>query len=454
MRRRAKGANTAGFSRLRLTRRGVAFVVASVVSLVAAYAVDFRQLLYVAITLAALPVIALVLVRVRAPKLSVSRNFSPHVVEAGSVATVSLLVHNLTAVRTLPATWWDEVPWIESGSSVAPLPPLQPRGVRFSRRGNTVALEYELHPPRRGIFAIGPFVVNIGDAFGFATMTYSVGQTRDVVVTPEVIALPETGLSVSAGDGEARIVQRRSAGDADDSMTREYRTGDAMRRVHWRATARHGDLMVRQEEHRSFPEARIILDTRGIGYDDLSGDERTGYLDSDAFEWAVVMLASVAVHLRRYGFLVRVHESGPPQLGSDPAQGRSRHDEELLAQLAELRLTVTSTSALDRSRISDKGRGSNGPIVAIVGNPDAQTVEWMMRQRRAGDVAVAFMVQGSSGLESLDPTVGSRLSKALPVTTQRLTDAGWLVVPVRSDDDQARAWEAVVLKTGRSGAGR
>ena len=45
-------------------------------------------------------------------------------------------------------------------------------------------------------------------------------------------------------------------------MTREYRHGDPMRRVHWAATARHGELMVRQEESVTTPEATIILDQR------------------------------------------------------------------------------------------------------------------------------------------------------------------------------------------------
>lgn len=439
-----------GKGRARLTMRGVVFVVASAIAFAAAYAVGLRQLLYVAIALAALPLIALVLVRVRRPRLAVTRSFSPHVVEAGNAATVTLVVHNLGSSPTLRATWWDEVPWLDGGTTRAELPVLQPHGIRYSLRGNAAPLEYELRPPRRGIFPIGPLVVQLGDAFGLATSTYSIGESQDVIVTPEVRALAETGLSVSAGDGESRLVQRRSAGDDDDSMTREYRSGDAMRRVHWRASARHGDLMVRQEEQRSFPEARIIVDTRGIGYDDLSGDERTDHLDSDSFEWAVRMLASVAVHLRRYGFLVTVQETGTPQLDDDAARRRSRHDEDFLTEIAQLRLTITSQAALDMSGSPDKGRGSNGPIVAIVGNPDAQTVEWMLRQRRPGDVAVAFMVQTASALESPDRAFGVRGASA---GMRRLTNAGWLVVPVRSDDDHASAWEAVVFETGRSRVG-
>lgn len=102
---------------------------------------------------------------------------------------------------------------------------------------------------------------------------------------------------------------------------------------------------------------------------------------------------------------------------------------------------------------SEKGRGSNGPIVAIMGNPDSQTVEWMLRQRRPGDVAVAFMVQTESAPTVLERSSDRRASSPIAATAERLTNAGWLIVPVRSDDDHAAAWDAVVFETGRSRVG-
>ena len=63
-------------------------------------------------------------------------------------------------------------------------------------------------------------------------------------------------------------------------MTREYRHGDPMRRVHWAATARHGQLMVRQEESVTTPEATIVLDSRlsayATGLAATFADARTG----------------------------------------------------------------------------------------------------------------------------------------------------------------------------------
>ena len=286
--------------------------------------------------------------------------------------------------------------------------------------------------------------VDVADAFGLASSTLTTGDPQSIVVTPEIVPLPATGLSTTAGDGEARLVQRRAVGDDDDSITREYRAGDAMRRVHWRATARHGDLMVRQEEQRSLPEARIIIDTRRSGYRDAWGEDGDGD-ESASFEWVVRMLGSVAVHLRRAGFDVTVVETAPAQLAAlGSARQRAWGEEEFLVSLASFDLVDDEVHATPRTR-----RG--GPTIAIVGNPDASTLDWLAGQSREGDVCVAFMVQGVSSVDVINRSFG--VTSAVTGVGERLADAGWLVVPVRADDDHASAWEAVVVETGRSRAG-
>lgn len=393
------------------------------------------QLLYVACLLLALPAIALLIVWLRRPRLTARRQFSPRVIQAGSVTTVSILASNASPGRTLRARWWDRLPWHPGQTPDGHLPALQARGPRFAR-GNTATVRYDLAPPRRGIFPVGPLSVEVSDAFGLATSRAVVGEPEQLTVTPEVVPLADTGLSIPAGDGESRLVQRRATGDDDDAMTREYRDGDAMRRVHWRASARFGDLMVRQEEQRSFPEARIVIDTTRAGYRDVENGE------SDAFEWVVRMLASVAVHLRRTGFLVTIEETGPSQLD---AIGRGRRrtwgDEEFLGRLASVHLVYESPKV-------SSARGSSGPVFAIMGTPTPETVEWMLAHRRAGELAVAFMVRSSTAVDRIDREFGvAAPSSALD---ERLADAGWLVVPVRSDDDHAAAWQAVVVELGRS----
>ncbi len=418
-----------------LTRRGWWFVGSAAVGIIAAYASGSLQLLYVACLLAALPAIGVVLMLLRRPRLRVARTFAPRVVGAGSTTTVTLKVSNAAPWPSLAATWRDVLPWHPWTTDDQRLQGLDARGPRFIARNHTT-LEYDLTPPRRGIVPVGPLWVELADPFGLAVSRAAVGEPDLLTVTPEVVPLADTGLSMPAGDGESRLVQRRAAGDDDDVMTREYRSGDAMRRVHWRASARLGDLMVRQEEQRSFPEARIVIDTTIRGYRDAEGGE------SDAFEWVVRMLASVAVHLRRKGFRVAIEESGPAQLDA-AAHDRQRTwgDEEFLSRLASLRLTDTAEPV-------EMPRGVTGPVFAIVGTPTPETIEWMLAHRRPGEFAVAFLVRSTTALDHLDRSFGVPASATR--LDEQLVDAGWLVVPVRSADDHAAAWQAVVLELGRS----
>ena len=67
---------------------------------------------------------------------------------------------------------------------------------------------------------------------------------------------------------------------------------------------------------------------------------------------------------------------------------------------------------------------------------------------------LGFATQGEvrdaveQALDMLDRSFG--VPASAPQVAERLADAGWLVVPVKSDDDHATAWEAVVVESGRA----
>jgi uncharacterized protein (DUF58 family) len=427
------------FGGMRLTRRGAAFLVVAAILVIVAYSTGIPQLLYLGVFAAALVLVCLLMVRALRPRVDVTRVFSPHVIQAGDPTDVSLLVRNLRGSRSPRVEWSDLLPWAPFESEPGVLPALAARAPRYANAGNARTVSYDLRPPRRGLFPIGPLAVRFADPFGLVTSEHTAGETSQLVVTPEVVPLGESGLAVPAGDGEARIVQRRSVGDADDTITREYRRGDALRRVHWRASARKGDLMVRQEEQRSFPEARIIVDTLRIGYPDADPAGTMDEGESAAFEWVVRMLASVTVHLRRTGFQVTVDETGDRQLG-DVWRDRRRTwgDEEFLTGLA-------SVGLVDRAAEQQK-ETAHGPLFAVLSTPGPEVVEKLIAARRPGELAIAFMVRGASPLDSLDRSFGR--GPVAPVIAERLADHGWLVVPVRPDDDPAEVWDVVVHETG------
>src|SRR5437660_8459465 len=79
---------------------------------------------------------------------------------------------------------------------------------------------------------------------------------------------------------------------------REYEVGDDLRRVHWRSTARTGDLMLCQDELRHGEVATVLVDTRAAAH------------DGDSFERALEVAASVTAALVAGGRRVRFLTTG------------------------------------------------------------------------------------------------------------------------------------------------
>ncbi|MGV8912027.1 MAG: DUF58 domain-containing protein [Rhodoglobus sp.] len=432
----------------RLTRRGITFVALGLVAGVVGFALGMPILLYVGCFALALPIVALTFVRTRESALSVSRRFSFPVVEAGSTTAVTLRVDNGSNRATTPVRWRDALPWRPWVTDSGWLPRLSVKS-RLASDRSAAQLSYALTPTKRGVFEIGPLVVEATDPFELAWGAWNVGSVTSLIVTPRVAQLATTALIAQSGDGEARVVQRRSAGDDDDAMTREYRRGDAMRRVHWKASARHGSLMVRQEEQHSYPEARIIVDTRLEGYPDASratvvravGGNGVSQSQSARFEWIVTMLASAAVQLRREGFLVQIIETGQSQL-TDAAtvHRRSSAEQELLTRLAALAPIETPA---DWWGEPSSRSFSRGPVIALVANPEPATVDFLLSQATTNVLAVAFVVEPTSGFGDRERFGSAKR----PPLREELRDAGWKVISVQSYDDVADVWNLYVTES-------
>ena len=116
-------------------------------------------------------------------------------------------------------------------------------------RGGHRDLDYPLRSDSRGKFTMGPLRLRVADAFGLVEMGRSFTTRSTLVVTPKVVPLPRVTVVPGSwlGDGEGRSDVAAAAGE-DDPAPRPYRDGDELRRVHWRSTARYGELMVRREE--------------------------------------------------------------------------------------------------------------------------------------------------------------------------------------------------------------
>ena len=402
-----------------------------------------RDLLALALLLLVLPLLSLAGTRVLKPRFRVYREFSPSPVETSATTTVRLAVAR-TGPGIGPALMEEQLPDRFGHSPVFRFP------ARTAAAG-TSRYEYQLRSAKRGQFLIGPVTAEFSDPFGLSVHRHAIDDGDLLTVTPAAVELPVTGLAGARGSDGVTATRIRANPSDDDIMTREYRHGDPMRRVHWAATARHGALMVRQEESVTTPEATIILDQRfhafaqGAGY--VSGGAADGHelVTSDAFEWAVTAAMSISTHLGERNYALRcLDPAGEPAFLNSPSAPEPDTDEftgagglqSIAESLAAIALSGPRHAPSDAGpqpfddRLMDKlsAHRLRGPILAILG-------------RLTPAEARALAPAAGFGANAFALLVTDRPSDAGPVL-EILRRGGWRAASVTAATPLPAAWSA------------
>ena len=139
---------------------------------------------------------------------------------------------------------------------------------------------------RRGHFRIEPLHIRTGDPFGFFEASATVGQGVSVVVYPRLEPLPRWRLPAAQLEGSHVSPVRTLQTTPLATTVRPYAPGDSMNRIHWKSTARHGEIQVKEFDLEQTADAWIVLDLqRGI---------QTGRGDESTVEAAIRAAASIA----------------------------------------------------------------------------------------------------------------------------------------------------------------
>jgi uncharacterized protein (DUF58 family) len=407
-----------------LTTRGRSFLAAGIAAAVCAYVLGQGDLLRVGLLLAVLPLVcALVLQRTRY-RVASSRRLSPGRVPAGSEARVHLRMENVSRLPTGLLMLQDQVPYV-----LGPRPRFVLDRVEAGGRRE---VSYRVRSDLRGRYPLGPLQLRLSDPFGMCELTRSFATHDDLTVVPRVEPLPPVGLSGDAkGHGEGRQRSLALAGE-DDVIPRGYRYGDDLRRVHWRSTARHGELMVRREEQPQRARCSVLLDTRYLAYEGAGPDS--------AFEWAVSGAASVLTHMIERGFSVRLLTdtgASTPDEGGDGFADAPQESAETAGLMLDTLAVVDHSDGADLSRAFDRVRGGReGLFVAFLGDLDEEQAAVVARMRQRVGAAVAFV---------LDPAQwtggpGARPGDATAHRLRLLQEAGWTALAVAPGTNVAEAW--------------
>ncbi|GAA2491857.1 DUF58 domain-containing protein [Streptomyces gobitricini] len=405
-----------------LTTRGRSFLAAGVAAAVCAYVLGQGDLLRVGLLLAVLPLVCvLVLYRTR-HQVAGSRRLSPRRVPAEAEARVHLRMENVSRLPTGLLMLQDHVPYV-----LGPRPRFVLDRVEAGGRRE---VSYRVRSDLRGRYPLGPLQLRLSDPFGMCELTRSFSAYDTLTVVPRTEPLPPGRLPGEAsGYGEGRQRSPALAGE-DDVIPREYRYGDDLRRVHWRSTAKYGELMVRREEQPQRARCTVLLDTREVGYQGSGPDS--------AFEWAVSGAASVVVHMLEQGFSVRLltDEGSPlPGDGPDGITGSTQDSAEAAGLMLDALAVVDHSDGAGFSRAYDLLRGgSEGLLVAFIGDLDEEQTAMAARMRQRSGAAVAFVLDSGTWL------TGGAVAGTVEDRLRRLREAGWTAMAVPPGASLAELW--------------
>ncbi|WP_290809142.1 DUF58 domain-containing protein [Herbiconiux sp.] len=249
-----------------------------------------------------------------------------------------------------------------------------------------------------------------------------------------VFELARIDLRLSTGDGAEQVSRRLVGAGEQDVIARKYLPGDSMRRVHWPATAKHGELMVRQDDQRNDQDAVILLDAHSF---DRAGDDRP----DEAFEWAVSAVASIALHLMNEGYGVRLvgHTSGATGASASHDEvftlphGRSR----VVLDLAHASVDALHDSSDFRAAVEE----------AALTSPDAPPVFALVSARGGAAERIRDLAAMSSHpvvfVVDAGPVPLGRQAAVPSAATAELRAAGWTVVDCHPGDSLPALWKAL-----------
>ncbi|MEU1232577.1 DUF58 domain-containing protein [Micromonospora aurantiaca] len=370
-----------------ITARGIGLLVAALVLLGVGFRYAYPELTVLGAAAAVAVGYAVVNAAWR-PRLSVQRRADPDRVARGEPAAMELTVRNTGRLRAANLVAEDRC-----AGAMVPVPLLR------LRPGADTVVRYDVPTHRRGVVPVGPLRVVRRDPLGLVALARGYGGTVPVWVHPRIH--PLSAVPTGAGrslDGRTDSVPHGSI--TFDSL-REYVVGDELRRVHWRTSARVGELMVRENVDTSLPRLVVVLDNRASAHPDRAGGV------AESFESACEAAASVVAAAVREDLPVQMLLVVPAEV--EPAGAAGPLDRLAAVELADAGPDVlpAATGRLRRDRLGDTlvfltgpgGRDDLGHVGALRGAYPSVVVGMFG--------AVGPTAAGAAGLTVLDAADGA-----------------------------------------------
>jgi uncharacterized protein (DUF58 family) len=312
-------------------------------------------------------VLAALVVTARRPRVAVSREVYPDRVRRGRPAFARLRVDNPGTRRQSELTADDRI-----GAG------FQAVTVRALAPGAQAVYHYELPTTRRGRFEVGPLTLRRADPLGLSRSGLTTGDTTTLWVHPRVYPVRALAGGRPRHHHEGRSSDDPLHGSLDLRDVREYVVGDEVRHLHWKATARTGQLMVRDYTDPEQPRFTVLLDTRGP------------LTTPEVFEEAVDLAASLLSASAMAGHHCRLITPGSLDVSErgGPAAVRRLLDE--LCRLSPGK--AGSLVSAELARGGGRGGGHGGGLAVVMAGALAADLAALAALRRHYSTAVVVVL--------------------------------------------------------------
>jgi len=260
------------------TRTGVRSLVAAIICVAFARIFAVPEADAIAVAIFAAVLLSAVSLYLRPLRLVGRRWVEPETIHVGDRAKILLAVSHEARRRSPPVLWAGHT-WIPS-----------------LRRNAPKVITEILDTSRRGSHSLPAGEILRSDALGLCARAKILVPSSEVMVLPRIAAvpMPVAGAGI-LGELLMRNAQRLGLGEFDG--LREYVDGDDPRAIHWRASARSEELMVRQFTVEGARRCTVILDRDSVA---------AASAGTTAFEAAVEIAATLVVAAEAAGLATRL----------------------------------------------------------------------------------------------------------------------------------------------------